>query len=368
MSENEQRNANGAGDDESTVVKVTGSEAGVERDVLVTKEAALECARSLFLAREGGPHRSGAPTVAELPTRDEVLIGQAALKEVLGDKGSEKRAAANALSARGLIDLEEGLGYLLADRFVGQLPADEERARGVGKRAADKLPTKKEKEKWREKGRQARQAAEKRGESAEAVAAAGAQAKVDSERRFLRKLIDPDFQKAGLAAATPAAPAPTAPAPAPAASPVAPPDVQRQCEHCTGPCCCVALPARARSNVEMAQSQEAAAAIDAAYEVMDHGLRGKDPYFNIDLEIVQVRFKHALRDLRRSYPGQFCGIAESDHNAIIGWTVRLAAFGISIPAAVAAARRVNFNMAGAVAEVAPQIEAARAAQEGRICA
>ena len=115
--------------------KVTGSEAGVERDVLVTKEAALECARSLFLAREGGPHRSGAPTVAELPTRDEVLIGQAALKEVLGDKGSEKRAAANALSARGLIDLEEGLGYLLANRFVGQLPADEERARGVGKRA-----------------------------------------------------------------------------------------------------------------------------------------------------------------------------------------------------------------------------------------
>ena len=118
----------------------------------------------------------------------------------------------------------------------------------------------------------------------------------------------------------------------------------------------------------MAQSQEATAAIDAAYEVMDHGLRGKDPYFTIDLEIVQVRFKHALRDLRRSYPGQFCGIAESDHNAIIGWTVRLAAFGISIPAAVAAARRVNFNMAGAVAEVAPQIEAARAAQEGRICA
>ena len=115
-------------------------------------------------------------------------------------------------------------------------------------------------------------------------------------------------------------------------------------------------------------SQEAAAAIDAAYEVMHQGLRGKDPYFNADLERAQVTFKHALRNLRRSYPGQFCGIAESDHNAIIGWTVRLAAFGISIPAAVAAARRVNFNMAGAVAEVAPQIEATRAAQEGRICA
>ena len=77
---------------------MTGSEAGAERDTLVTKADALECARKLFLAREGGPHRSGISTVAELPTRDEVLIGQAAVKEVLGEKGSEKRAATNKLA------------------------------------------------------------------------------------------------------------------------------------------------------------------------------------------------------------------------------------------------------------------------------
>ena len=348
-------------------VTITGSEAGAERDALVAEADALACARMLFLAREGGPHRSGVPTVAELPTRDEILIGEAAVKEVLGEKGSEKRAAANKLSARGLIDLEEGLGHWLADRFIGKLPADEELARALSKRASDKLPGKKEKGKWKELARQARRKAEKGGADAEAAAAAGVQARDEAERRFMRTVVEIDFAAAGLAAAPEPAPAP-APGPTPAASPAAPPDAQRQCKHCTGPCRCVELPPRACSNVEIAQSQEAAAAIDAAYEVMHQGLRGKDPYFNAYLERAQVTFKHALRNLRRSYPGQFCGIAESDHNAIIGWTVRLAAFGISIPAAVAAGRRVRFNMAGAVAEVAPQIEEARAAQEGRICA
>ena len=67
---------------------------------------------------------------AELPTREEITIAQEALKEVIGEKGSEKRAAANKLAERGLIDLEEGLGHWLGDRFVGVLPAGEELARG----------------------------------------------------------------------------------------------------------------------------------------------------------------------------------------------------------------------------------------------
>jgi hypothetical protein len=68
---------------------------------------------------------------------------------VLGEKGSEKRAHANQLSARGLIDLEEGLGHWLADRFVGKLPTDEELARGVSKRVSDRLPTAKDKTRWK---------------------------------------------------------------------------------------------------------------------------------------------------------------------------------------------------------------------------
>ena len=53
----------------------------------------------------GRATRVGVPPVAELPTRDEIDIGKAACLEVLGTEGSEKRAHANALSARGLIDL-----------------------------------------------------------------------------------------------------------------------------------------------------------------------------------------------------------------------------------------------------------------------
>ena len=56
------------------------------------REAVLDCGRRLFLLRDNGPHRSGLPTVAELPTREEISIAQDALKEVLGEKGSERSA------------------------------------------------------------------------------------------------------------------------------------------------------------------------------------------------------------------------------------------------------------------------------------
>ena len=323
MSENEQRNANGAGDDESMARKVTGSEAGAERDALVTEADALERARKLFLAREGGPHRSGLPTFAELPTREEILVGQAALKEVLGEKGSEKRAAANALAARGLIDLEEGLGYWLADRFVGQLPADEERARGVAKRAADKLPTKKEKEKWRQKGRDARQAAEKGGACAEAVAAAGAQAKAAAEHRFLRTVIDPDFGAAGLAAATPDAPI-SVPVPAPAPSPVEPP-----------------VCAEWERQLAISRSSEVAYAITTAFAVMHNGRGGREAHFHEELEVAQVRYKHALRRLKQAYPSEiFETWGERSVGIMVRYVQRFQRVGHPIPAAVAAAREV----------------------------
>ena len=91
---------------------------------------------------------------------EEIAIGQAAVLAALGEKGSEKRAHANSLCADGLIDLEQGLGYILCDRFGGKMPIPVE-ARAVGKRAADKLPGKKEKErdgrrKERRPGRQQR--------------------------------------------------------------------------------------------------------------------------------------------------------------------------------------------------------------------
>ena len=328
MSENEQRNANGAGDDESTALKVTGSNVGTERNVLVTEDAGLECARSLFLAREGGPHTSGVPPVADNPTREEICVGQKAVKEVLGEKGSEKRAAANLLSARGLIDLEEGLGHWLADRFVGKLPADEERARGVSKRAVEKLPTKKEKEKWRQKGRDARQAAEKGGADAEAVAAAGAQAKAAAERRFMRTIVDTNFAAAGLTAAAPATPAPTTvPAPTPALVPAEPP-----------------VCAEWERQVQISRSSEVAYAVTTAFAVMHNGRGGRQAHFHEELEVAQVRYKHALRRLKQAYPGEmFDGWGELSAGIMVRYVRQFNQMGHPIPAAVAAAREVLGN-------------------------
>ena len=326
MSENQPPNIHGAGDDEATTLKVTGSKAGAERDALVTAEDGLECARQLFLLREGGPHKSCVAPVAELPIREEVHIGQESVKKVLGEKGSEERAAANKLAERGLIDLEEALGYWLADRFVGQLPADEDRARGVSKRASDKLATKKDKERWKEKARLARQAAGKDGACAEAVAAAGAKARADVERRFLRTVIDPNFQAAGLAAAAPAAPAPaTAPAPAPAPAPA------------ESPAC-----AEGERQVQISRSSEVAYAITTAFAVLHNGQRGRrDPHFHEELEVAQVRYKHALRRLKLAYPGElFDGWGECSAVLMCRYAHQLARMGYPIPAAAAVAREV----------------------------
>ena len=98
------------------------------------------------------------------------------------------------------------------------LPAGEELARGVSKRASDKLPGKKDKARWKELTRQARRTAEKGGASPEAAAAAGVEAKAVAVRRFMQTIVDVDFAAAGLAEA-PAAPAPTEPEPAPAPTP-----------------------------------------------------------------------------------------------------------------------------------------------------
>ena len=98
------------------------------------------------------------------------------------------------------------------------LPAGEELARGVSKRASDKLPGKKDKARWKELTRQARRTAEKGGASPEAAAAAGVEAKAATVRRFMQTIVDVNFAAAGLAEA-PAAPAPTEPEPAPAPTP-----------------------------------------------------------------------------------------------------------------------------------------------------
>ena len=68
------------------------------------------------------------------------------------------------------------------------------------------------------------------------------------------------------------------------------------------------------------------------------------------LEMMQVGFKHALLRLQAAYPTEFGCFSEDSYRQIIDWMVRLYACGQKIPAAVAAAEEVGYNLAGAAVE------------------
>ena len=211
---------------------------------------AQECATKLFTLHAEGPHASEVVSVYGRPTPEEILFAQAGVLAAIGEKGSEKRARANSLCADGLIDLEQGLGYVLFDVFKSELPSPK-LAREIGKRAADKPPGKREKERWKEKAKAARQAAKKAGADEEAVAAAGKAARDKAEAAFIRA----EVNILGLGAASPAPPPPEPePEPEPAA-------------HVCSDACSAEVCPRARAIVEAAMSEEAAVLIIAAFFV-----------------------------------------------------------------------------------------------------
>ena len=180
----------------------------VRRAALLTAALAEDCAIKMFTERADGPHPLNIDPVAAHPTPEEVEICQAAvLGAIGGDKGSEKRARANRLCADGLIDLEQGLGYVLADRFGGWMPMPLE-ARGIGKRAADRLADKKEKERWKDKAQAARKAARKAGADEAAVAAAGQRARTKAEAAFKTAEAKISGLRAGGSELQPAPPTP----------------------------------------------------------------------------------------------------------------------------------------------------------------
>jgi hypothetical protein len=65
---------------------------------------------------------------------------------------------------------------------------------------------------------------------------------------------------------------------------------------------------------------------------------------------VQVVFKHALLRLQAAYPGEFDDFAEDSHRLVVDWTIRMYASSQKVPAAVAAAEEVGYNLVGAAAE------------------
>ena len=311
------------------------------RAKLLTTELAEECATKMFTKRADGPHPSGLDTISDQPTIEEIVIAQAAALEAIGEKGSEKRAHANGLCARGMIDLEEALGYLLFDIFVGMIPSEKD-ARAVGKRAADKPPGKKEKERWKEKAKAARQAAKKAGADEEAVVAAGTAARAQAQAAFIEARV----AIGGLErAADVLEPPPAVPEPPPPELPPMPPE---------------GTPARVR--LDMIMSREAAPVIAAAYTIAHrtHPRFGRARPLAEDeqLELAQVQLKHALRRLKAAHPDALEGCPWDEHAArsVVSWTVDVHSTGHVVPATVAAARRVKFDLDRAAADARRRVE------------
>jgi hypothetical protein len=340
-----------AGDDTAAAIKGTSSEVVVRRAALLQLEEAIESAWIVFGRRAGGPHASDGTKTAEKPTIEEIFVAQKAVLEVLGEKGSEKRKHACELSTRGLIDLEEGLGHLLADLFVGVLPADEDAARGIAKRAADKLPKKKVKERWKEKARAARDAAKKRGADDAAVAAAGEQARAAAEAACITAEVDVGFKEF-----LPSRPDEEAIADeedeelqgALQRFLLGPPTVaaERTVEMCPA----------ARARLEAAMSDEAAVLIVAAFQACSLGRGGADEYFDEEFHVATVRYSHALRRFKQAH-SEFCCWSERSWPEVLDWAIRLAALGHPIPAAEAVAQRIGFDLPRAVAVCQAEWEA-----------
>ena len=205
----------------SAIAKVNDSGPLIRRASRVSQEAATEVAQAMFLRRANSPHPSGTLPVANFPTPEEIVAGQAAVKAAIGEKGSEQRAHASQLAALGMIAKEEALGFWLCDRFGGAFPSSKT-AHLIGKRAAERLPGAKEKGKWKEAARRARKAAEQQGEEGDAIAAAGKQAAADARDRFEQTEFSVDMERP---AEPPAPTPPTAPPPAPPTAPPTAPDL-----------------------------------------------------------------------------------------------------------------------------------------------
>ena len=78
-----------------------------------------------------------------------------------------------------------------------------------------------------------------------------------------------------------------------------------------------------------------------AFAVMHNGRGGRDAHFHEELEVAQVRYKHALRRLKQAYPGEiFETWGEPSAGIMVRYAQQLHRVGHPIPAAVAATREV----------------------------
>ena len=194
------------------------SELQVRRCPQLQQEQANETAANLFMQRAEGPHSANVIGLTGRFTPRDIAIIQSALVEAIGEKDSEKRRSANILCADGLIDLEQGLGYFLFDGSNGKLPSPIEDRR-VGKNTAKHTPAKKEKDKWKERAKAAREKAKKAGHSEEAIATAGKAARDEAEAAYF----ETEVSMSGIQMPPPTPPVPES-SPEPAGPPAEPMD------------------------------------------------------------------------------------------------------------------------------------------------
>jgi len=123
-----------------------------------------------------------------------------------------------------------------------------------------------------------------------------------------------------------AEPAPPAPPPVPAPEPEPERAALRMCE-------------RAHDRLAMAQTEDGVILVGVAFYIARCVREGCDSYYEQELEMAQVTYKHALRRLMRAYPTEFSGLSERSWWDVVHWTTRMRALGFPIPAAEPARRR-----------------------------
>ena len=247
----------------------------------------------------------------------------------------------------GKLDGYNAIGYFVADQLGLELLDWEEAlkvgtsARGFALRAKERIEKKKKSISARKSKLRAKLDAEKLDEASFGKQAKALDDEFEAARADIRReTVEVD----GLPAANTTiverrARLPRAAAPEPA---------QEPSHECSSACTADMCP-RARAMLDMATSQEAAAAIVAAFCVVALSRGGRDAHFNEKLEVAQVRYRHALRRLQQEYPGEFCGFSQGSAREMVDWAVRVESVGQEIPAARVAARKVRFDLEAAAA-------------------
>ena len=105
----------------------------------------------------------------------------------------------------------------------------------------------------------------------------------------------------------------------------------------------------ARKLLEISESPEVAYAITTAFAIYYNGRGGRERYFHEELEVAEIRYKHALRRLKLAYPGQeFDSWGERSAGLMVRYARRFTRAGHPIPAVANVVHRMRDQPAALV--------------------